>query len=296
MRSVSGNSQTMQTEQEQWFVVSVTVSPEASEAIEFAFNELNSGGTEINNLRKEQSEDVTVSGYFEEAPDEATLTAELNEALRIYGFSPDVIRKRKQHTVEKTDWLYAWKLHWKPTESGRFIITPPWEKVENTDKIVIEIEPAMAFGTGTHETTRLCLEAIGGKYRDGQSFLDVGTGTGILAIAAAKMGATEILACDTDPGSIDNAGENAEMNGVAEKIIFYVGEISGETPVFDFVCANLTLDVILPILSLLIEKSGQILVLSGILIEQEGEIVEALAGHDSQIFHSGEWISVVINR
>lgn len=296
MRSGSANNKIMQPEQEQWFVVSVTVPPEASEAIEFAFNELESGGTEINNLRRDQSEDVTVAGYFDVLPGEEILLAELNEALRIYNFTPDVVRKIENHAVEKADWLYAWKQHWKPTETGRFVITPPWEKVEGTDKIVIEIEPAMAFGTGTHETTRLCLEAIGEGYKSGQSFLDVGTGTGILAIAAAKMGATGILACDTDPGSIGNARENAEMNGVAGQIQFYVGGISEDTPVYDFVCANLTLDVILPILPFLIEKSGQILVLSGILQEQEAEIVGALAGHDAQIFHSGEWISVIVNR
>jgi ribosomal protein L11 methyltransferase len=286
----------MQTEQEQWFVVSVTVPPEASEAIEFAFNELNSGGTEINNLRRDQSEDVTVAGYFDAIPAEETLTAEITEALRIYGFSPDVIRKVEQHPVENADWLHAWKQHWKPTAIGRFIITPPWEKVETTDKIVIEIEPAMAFGTGTHETTRLCLGAIGENYQSGQSFLDVGTGTGILAIAAAKMGATGILACDTDPGSIDNARENATMNRVAQNIEFYVGGISDETPAFDFVCANLTLDVILPIRPLLIAKTRQILVLSGVLQEQEDTIIKTLAGHHTQVFHSGEWISVLVNK
>lgn len=274
----------------------MTVAPEAAEAIEFAFNELNSGGTEINNLRKDQSEDVNVVGYFDQLPSEEILKAQLDEALRIYGFSPDIIRKLENSAVENADWLYAWKQHWKPTEAGRFIITPPWEKVENTEKIVIEIEPAMAFGTGTHETTQLCLQAIGDSYSDGQSFLDVGTGTGILAIAAAKLGATGILGCDTDPGSIDNARENAEMNKVAGNIEFYVGGITNNTPIFDFVCANLTLDVILPILPLLIEKSGQKLVLSGILQEQESQIIEALKGHEARVFHAGEWISVVIDR
>lgn len=286
----------MVLQQEQWFVVSVTVPPDAAEAIEFAFNELDSGGTEINNLRKDQSEDVTVAGYFDVLPDEGILAAELNEALRIYGYSPDVIRNLEHRAVENADWLYAWKQHWKPTEIGRFIITPPWEKVEDTGKIVIEIEPAMAFGTGTHETTQLCLEAIGENYEKGRSFLDVGTGTGILAIAAAKMGATGILACDTDADSIDNARGNAEMNRVVENIEFYLGGISDETPVFDFVCANLTLDVILPILPLLIEKSSQKLVLSGILQEQESQIVKAMIGHDAQVFYSGEWISVIVNR
>jgi ribosomal protein L11 methyltransferase len=290
----------MQADQKQWQVISVTVPPDASEAVEFAFNELDPNcGTEINNLRKDQSEDVTVTAYFDNAPDDEALNASLEEGLRIYGFSKNVIRNVEGGVLENADWLHNWKTHWKPTEAGRFIIAPPWEKVENTDKFVIEIEPAMAFGTGTHDTTRLCLEAIGEHYNPEQTFLDVGTGTGILAIAAAKMGATGMFAFDTDDGSIENARLNAKMNGVAGEIEFFVGPISTETPVFDFVCANLTLDVILPILPQLLEKSRETLVLSGILDVQEGEIISALsngnAGH-AKVFHSGEWISVVIER
>jgi len=290
----------MQPNQEQWYVVSVTVPPAASEAVEFAFNELDPNcGTEINNLRKDQHEDVVVIGYFDEEPVDDALNEALAEALRIYGHSRDDVRSIERRVLGKTDWLYAWKLHWKPTEAGRFIITPPWEKVSDDEKIVIEIEPAMAFGTGTHDTTRLCLTAIGDHYKAGQSFLDVGTGTGILAIAAAKMGAVGAVGCDTDAGSIENAKFNAKMNGVEENIEFFTGSISEETGVFDFVCANLTLDVITPLLPLLLEKSGHNLILSGILQEQEGEIVKQLEDSDAGDFavsHSGEWISVILNR
>ena len=177
--------------------------------------------------------------------------------------------------MENADWLYEWKKHWKPTETGRFIVAPPWEEVAAGDKIVITIEPAMAFGTGTHETTRLCLQAIGEHYSADQSFLDVGTGTGLLAIAAAKIAenTAPIFACDTDPDAITNARENASVNGVDGRIEFAVGPISAETPVFDFVCANLTFDVIFPSLDLLLAKSGRYLVLSGILGEQEKAII-----------------------
>lgn len=268
--------------------------------MEFAFNELDPEcGTEINNLRKDQREDVVVKGYFDQRHDSTALNDALDEAFRIYGFSGDVIRNIKRSVLGNEDWLHEWKQHWKPTVAGRFIITPPWEKVEDEDKIVIEIEPAMAFGTGTHETTQLCLEAIGKLYRKGQTLLDVGTGTGILSIGAAKLGATGISACDTDADSIENARLNAEMNGVAHDIDFFAGSISGETPIFDFVCANLTLDVILPLLDLLLEKSGRTLVLSGILREQEGEIISALAGRgiiDAKVSNSGEWISVAVKR
>jgi ribosomal protein L11 methyltransferase len=290
----------IQKEQEKWYVVSVTVPPEASEAVEFAFNELDPNcGTEINNLRKDQHEDVVVIGYFDEEPSDAALNEELAEALRIYGYAMDDVKAVERRVLGKTDWLYAWKQHWKPTEAGRFIITPPWEEVTDTSKIVIEIEPAMAFGTGTHDTTRLCLTAIGEHYNAGQSFFDVGTGTGILAIAAAKMGAQGAIGCDTDAGSIDNARLNAEMNEVQVETDFFVGSISDDTGVFDFVCANLTLDVITPLLPLLLAKSAQKLVLSGILAEQEDEIVRQLRDSGERNFvvsHSGAWISVIVER
>jgi ribosomal protein L11 methyltransferase len=155
--------------------------------------------------------------------------------------------------------------------------------------------------------------AIDENYTPDMSLLDVGTGTGILAIAAAKL-ATEhtekeqknisvssvakILACDTDADSIKIARENADANRVDDKIEFSLGSITGETPEFDFVCANLTLDVITPLLPLLIGKSRRLLLLSGILAEQEDAIVPNL--RNSQITHfriekAGEWISILIN-
>ena len=125
------------------------------------------------------------------------------------------------------------------------MIAPPWSNLPEThDRIVIRIEPGMAFGTGTHETTRLCLQAIE-KHFAGGSFLDVGTGTGILAIAAAKLfPESRIDACDTDEMAITIARENADANGVSNQIDFRVGSIDDSTASADLVCANLTADVI----------------------------------------------------
>ena len=118
--------------------------------------------------------------------------------------------------VAERDWLEEWKQNWQPVEIGRFIIAPPWSNLDEMhDRLIIRIEPGMAFGTGTHETTRLCLDAIQ-KHFAGGSFLDVGTGTGILAIAAAKLfPEAHIEACDTDETAIEIARENAAANGVA---------------------------------------------------------------------------------
>lgn len=297
-----------------WFAISVTVAAPASEAVEFAFNELGSLGTEINDFRKTISEAVTVVGYFEKLPDEDLVQSELENALRIHETAPDSIFRVERNQIENKDWLAEWKKHWKPTEIGRFIIAPPWEPVNESGKIVISIEPNMAFGTGTHETTQLCIKAIEENYKAGQTFLDVGTGTGILAIAAAKLATngtefsenveassitsvTKILAFDTDVDSIAIAKENAVLNGTSERIEFCIGSISADTPQFDFVCANLTIDVIVPILPQLIEKTRETLVLSGILREQEESIVSELRKSkitNYKIEQAGEWISVVL--
>jgi ribosomal protein L11 methyltransferase len=297
--------------EQSWFALEITVLSEASEAVEFGLNELDALGTEINNLGKNPTETLCVIGYFNDLPNSETIRNQLNEALKIYGFSSDAIKNVDSRKIGNVDWLFEWKKHWKPTEIDKFIVAPTWETIENSSKIVIYIEPNMAFGTGTHETTRLCLQAIGDHYQSEMSFLDVGTGTGILAIAAVKFkiqvsklkaedsiweNANRFLACDTDATSIEIAKENAKLNDV-EEISFYVGSISAETPPFDFVCANLTADVILPILPILIEKSNKFLILSGILKEQEDLVVRELSklgARNVKIETLGEWISVMI--
>jgi len=288
-----------------WGSIRISVAPAAAGAVEFAFNELGSLGTEINHLRKTESDTVVVIGYFDALPDEEFVRFELGEALRIYEMPMELIYSIENRTVADTDWLAEWKRHWKPVEIGTFIIAPPWEEVNTVEKIVIEIEPNMAFGTGTHETTQLCLTAIEENYKPGQSFLDVGTGTGILSIAAAKINSKfqisdfRFSGCDTDGDSIAIAKDNALLNGVGEQIEFYIGSISDATPQFDFVCANLTIDVILRILSLLIGKTKEMLVLSGILFEQEESIISELSKQnieDYKIQRAGEWISVTLPR
>lgn len=281
----------------EWFAVDITVEAPAAEAIEAALNEIGAIGTEINLLGiRERQAETTVTGYFYEYPDEEILRFQISDGLRIYGFDQTALKNIEWRPVENRDWLEEWKKHWKPTMIGRFLIAPPWEAVGKTDKIAIRIEPNMAFGTGTHETTQLCLKAIGELYRPERTFLDVGTGTGILAIAAAKLGGQSILACDTDADSVKIAKENAIANGVSG-IGFYHGSIDDNTPQFDFVCANLTIDVIVPILPLLIAKSRSTLLLSGILAEQKDEIASELRGSQISDFKfeiAGEWMSVFV--
>jgi ribosomal protein L11 methyltransferase len=295
-----------------WYSISVTVPPEASEAVEYAFNSVDALGTEINHLRKQNAESVRVVGYFNELPEDDRFEDELHYALSVYGFTEETATTVERSEIANTDWLAEWKKHWKPSNVGTFIIAPPWSEVDETGKILIRIEPNMAFGTGTHETTQLCLNAIEKYYEPGDSFLDVGTGTGILAIAAAKLNLRSVaaqadlkfqisdlklFACDTDVDSIAIAKENAGLNDVDGMIDFAVASISDHTPVFDFVCANLTLDVIEPLLPILLEKTSKVLVLSGILTTQNGQILRALEAFGitaPEVNEAGEWLSVTL--
>ena len=281
-----------------WYAVEVIAEPSAVEAVESALNECGALGTEVDGLRKKPGEPLHVTGFFEEWPDTTEVDTTINVFLAPYELDRSSVFSIDSHTIEEKDWLAEWKKHWRAANIGRFVIAPPWEDVAQSNDIVIQIEPNMAFGTGTHETTQLCLAAIGDLYRPNDSFLDIGTGTGILAIAAAKLGATDVLAVDTDLDSVTIARENAKLNEVGPDIRFIHGPVDADTPDHDFVCANLTLDVIDPMLPLFLAKSRRVLVLSGILVEQESAIVSKLRARDihPQIDRKGEWISVIIDR
>ena len=285
-----------------WTSLRVVVEPDAAEAIEFALGDLDAEGIEINNLGPKQAAQLTVVGYFSERPDDDAVSGALDYALEVYSLPSSSVHSFAWQDVEDRDWLAEWKKNWKPTETGSFIVAPAWQDVEAEGRIVIRIEPSMAFGTGTHETTRLCLRAIEENLVPGESFLDVGTGTGILAIAAAKLQVSEpfppIYGCDTDEDSIAIARENVEIN-LVDGIELEVGVLKEDAPRFDFTCANLTADVIVPILPLLLKKTKRMLVMSGILAEQREWVVGELAKlgiEGGEVKQDGEWISVAVRK
>ena len=274
-----------------WQALDIDIEPAAREAVEYALMEAGALGTET--VTTDQANMVT--GYFSEVPDRELIRSELLEALRIYELPSFSVRDMNLREVANRDWLEEWKKNWQPVEVGRFVIAPPWTDISDApDRILIRIEPGMAFGTGTHETTRLCLAAIE-KHFAGGSFLDVGTGTGILAIAAAKMFPdARVEACDTDAEAIEIARENAKANGVGDLIEFRVGSIEDTTPSADLVCANLTADVILQIIPALISVSCRKLILCGILETQIDQIVGAVNLSEVEIKKDGEWAAVII--
>ncbi len=279
-----------------WYAVDVTAEEAAREAVEYALMEAGALGTEERAADEDGS--VNVAGYFETEPGIEAVRSALAEALTIYGLASRTLRELSLREVEGRDWLAEWKKAWRPAEVGRFVVAPPWSDVpEGGGRIVIHVEPGMAFGTGTHETTRLCLAAVE-KHFGGGSFLDVGTGTGVLAIAAAKLHpAARVEACDTDPLAVSVAEENARLNGVGERIAFRVGSVDDSTASADLVCANLTADVILPLLPALLGATCGRLVLSGILDVQAAQVAARLvelgaAGYE--VTRDGEWVAITV--
>jgi ribosomal protein L11 methyltransferase len=285
-----------------WYAAEVIVSPGAREAIEYGLMEAGALGTETHDADPNQ---IAIVGYFAATPEIETVRVALLDACRVYGFTPDAAPDLRIQEVPDRDWLAEWKKSWQPVKAGRFIIAPPWidsEQLASTRRsnegvIIIRIEPGMAFGTGTHETTRLCLKAIE-KYFRGGSFLDVGTGTGILAIAAAKMfAAARIEACDTDAEAIEIAKDNARLNEVAGQIEFRAASVDSQTASADLVCANLTAPVIVELLPELSAATCGRLVLSGILdsqVEMVRSRLSELGGTILETNLDGEWVALVV--
>jgi len=209
--------------------------------------------------------------------------------------------------LQEEDWANNWKKHFKPSRIGRrIIIKPTWEEWDATeDAIILELDPGMAFGTGTHPTSRLCLETLERIYfreapfnayvvQTHTDFLDVGTGSGILAIAAAKFGAERVVALDIDPKAVSIAEQNLELNhvrGIASATNTPLGEMPGS---FAIVAANILAEELVRLGKDLVGKlrTGGFLVLSGILIEKEGIVFDGFNDFPLTLVETtreGEW-------
>jgi ribosomal protein L11 methyltransferase len=295
---MTAKRQTQQSDanQRMWYALDVTIEPQAAEAAGYGLMEAGALGTENNS--GDNGLAVAV-GYFAALPDREHIRAELYAAIKLYQLETSSIREMNLREVPDRDWLGEWRKNWQPVEVGRFIIAPPWSEVEkDADHIIIRIEPGMAFGTGTHETTRLCLHAMEKYCSEGaESFLDVGTGTGILAIAAAKLFPhARIEACDVDAEAIEIAKQNAVLNQV-DNINFWAGTIDDTTASASCVTANLTADVIIPMVPQLVGASCETLILSGILTTQEQQVRDALFSNGDAVVKDvmvdGEWVAIV---
>ena len=206
--------------------------------------------------------------------------------------------------VEQEDWQNGWRKYYHPMDVGqRLAIVPSWQDYD-TDRVKLILDPGLAFGTGGHETTNLCLEVLDERVKGGERVLDIGTGSGILAIAALKLGAAVAEGVDIDPVAVRTAGENAALNGVGrDRYTVRWGDVVTDQALrqelggpYDVVVANIVADVIIPLsaqVPALLEQDG-VFLCSGIIDTRAGEVADALRqnGWEIETTRSGEgWYS-----
>jgi ribosomal protein L11 methyltransferase len=285
-----------------WHALELEINRHAEAAIAA---QLWASGTTGIEISEDSPEVITLRAWFDAKQDEGGMREQIEHALSSARIALTSLRSVKAVEVADQDWLAEWKKGYEPVEIGtRLLIAPSWKRAEvaGTDRIVIEIDPGMAFGTGTHETTRGCLEMLE-KHWQGGSLLDAGTGTGILAIAAVKLHpGSRVVGFDVDPEAITVAEENATINGVGDELVFEVNRLSSfQGQGFDAVLANLTADVLIPLAKEFAEvaRDRGVLIASGILVEQKDDVVAALSNAGFRVLSEkpdGEWVTLVLKR
>lgn len=285
----------MGTSVQSYWEILLEVPAETLEAVSHLLEERGSGGAVIDDEGElsapgRPGRAARVGAYFPAGPAGEARLAAVREALRRFaGCFPDVIGapvwwRETMRPVDETDWAEAWKAHFKPFRVGRqLVIVPSWEDYRPADgDVILRLDPGMAFGTGTHASTALCLEALERLIHPGADVLDVGTGSGILAIAVALLGARRVTALDVDPVAVRVAGENIVANGVSARVEARLGEAAGEpAAAYDLVLANLTAGIHAEVHADLARalRPGGTLVASGIIAE-EADRVERIFGGD----------------
>jgi len=283
-----------------WYAIEAEIIREAEGVVAAQLWAAGTTGIEVSDERPDV---ITLRAYFGSPPDKDRTRAEISRGLRLASLPETALFRLENLAIPEQDWLSEWKKGYRPVAIGkRLLVTPSWIRDNDTERgrVVIQIDPGMAFGTGTHETTRGCLEMLE-KYWSGGALLDAGTGTGILAIAAAKLHPqSRVVAFDVDPEAAEVALENARINGVGDEVEIAVDRISSFAGLdFDLTIANLTADVIIPIADDLRKtlKPAGLLIVSGILAEQGADVALALESHGLKTIETlpeGEWITQVL--
>ncbi|WP_257452516.1 50S ribosomal protein L11 methyltransferase [Archangium lipolyticum] len=231
--------------------------------------------------------------YFEDTQTAEAARAELAEAF------PSARMQLSQE--QQQDWSNAWKAHIKSVQVGRLWVGPPWEaQSAPSDKVRLVIEPKMAFGTGDHPTTSLCLGAVDDYMatHPGASVLDVGTGTGVLAIAAKKLGAGRVVGTDNDPVSVELARENAQDNGTPD-VELSGKELTEVEGTFELVVANILANTLIELAPLIVPKVKDRLVMAGVLAHQKADVEAAyvnLGLVPEPGAQQGEWVRLDFHR
>lgn len=202
--------------------------------------------------------------------------------------------------IYEKDWANEWKKYYKTTKLGnRIIIKPTWEEyTPQNDEIIVELDPGMAFGTGTHETTMMCIEALENYVKKGDDVLDIGTGSGILSITASKLGARKVTGVDLDEVAVSAARENVHFNGLTNIDILHGNLIDVVRGRSNIVVANIIADVVIylsEIIKPLIAENG-LFIMSGIIRDRKNDVLAALDKNGFNIVEArelGEWVAVI---
>jgi ribosomal protein L11 methyltransferase len=286
----------------EWLEVSVNVDNEAAEAVAEALSRFAYHGVVIETT-PEQTNPVTVRAYLVADDQLRAKKRHVEEALwhlgQIWPIPEPIFRP-----VAEADWAEAWKEQLRVLHVGqRIVIRPSWlDYTPAPEDIVIDLDPGMAFGTGLHPTTQLCLEALEKLTQPGTKVLDIGTGSGILAIAAAKLGAATVTAVDNDPMAVKTARENAAANGVPGIVNVARGSLEDVAGRYDLVVVNILARIIADMLRGGLEsrmRPGGKIVTAGIIIDQETQVIKALEQGDfalSERQQRGDWVCLVAER
>ncbi len=318
-----------------WHEVTIYSTEEAVEMISNFLHEMGAGGVTIEesgSLNRERDTslgqwyekplndipegDAVIQGYFADAADLdgmlKTLERRINELAE---FGIDIGKAAiSVKKVNEEDWANAWKQYYKPVRiSERITIKPTWEPYDpSEDELVIELDPGMAFGTGTHATTSLCLRTLEKVVKPGEQMIDIGTGSGILAIAGAKLGASHVLAIDLDPVAVSSATENRNLNALESQVTIIESDLLnvlkqeshaelGVTLPVQLVVANILAEIILTFVEDVYEalQPGGMYVASGIITKKEAEVTAALqkAGFSVEArYQEEDWVAIVAKK
>lgn len=251
--------------------------------------------------------------YLDPDLDAGTILAQVREEMeqmRAYVDVGDATIEESE--TEDVDWVNNWKQYFHQFYIDDILVIPSWEdvKAEDSDKLVIHIDPGTAFGTGMHETTQLCIRALRKYVKNGDLVLDVGCGSGILGMLALKFGAGHSIGTDLDPCALDATHENMEVNGIAkDQYEVMIGNIIDDKDVqdavgyekYDIVLANILADVLESLTPVIVHqmKPGAVYITSGIIEDKETVVTEAVKAAGLEVLevnHQGEWVSVVARK
>jgi ribosomal protein L11 methyltransferase len=246
-----------------------------------------------------------VTAYYAQTKGLATRLEQLHEGLEAHMRRMELTYRIEVRRVAEEDWAEAWKTYFKPVKiSARMVVRPTWHDYRpQGDEIVIDLDPGMAFGTGTHATTCLCMQKIEQYLRPGHDFLDIGTGSGILMVGAAKLGARYVYGVDNDPVAVEVAQRNLALNRIERDCATVAqGDLADNIDrQFDLVAANILSAVIIKLLYSIADvlKPEGVFIASGIVVDNQAAVVDRMAASGLQLLNvltEQEWVVISARR